>query len=224
MNTFLVPSLRSQTSKKFVLYASYDPGLSKNVVSAMETALKLTEVHVLINPEQHTAMALNFSQLATRLKEYETKVDQVDIFITSRLDIDDTTHVGSVEAIQKFACSGREKVSGKQQLDRGDDSDSGEDQGEVNSLDKFVDPPSIRVAYIQGGQLWFPSNKSSRAYGEVGKNVFLFCIIFSIVPRSFVLENVIFNASCFLLLQVSGRRGKNVSMTIFTNSLPSCNL
>jgi hypothetical protein len=161
LNTFFIPSLRAQNSKKFVLYASYDPDLSKNVVSTMEAALKLTEVHVLINPERHTSMALNYSQIATRLKEYEAKVDQIDIYITSRLDIDDTTHVGSVEAIQKFACSGREPtiVSSKDGEARGND-----DEKPI----VYREPPPIRVAYIQGGQLWFPSKKSSRPYGEVG--------------------------------------------------------
>jgi Putative rhamnosyl transferase len=162
MHTFLLPSLRFQSSKKFVLYASYDPDLSENVVSAMESALKLTEVHVLINPERHTAMALNFSEIALKLKEFESKVDKVDIYITSRLDIDDTTHVGSVEAIQKFACSGREEknLGGK---------DNGDGEGSVNIETVVQEPPPIRVAYIQGGQLWFPSKKPSRPYGEVGK-------------------------------------------------------
>jgi hypothetical protein len=157
LNTFFIPSLRAQTSNKFVLYASYDPGLSKNIVSAMESALKLTDVQVLINPERHTAMALNYSAIATKLKEYDPKIDTVEIYITSRLDIDDTTHVGSVEAIQKFACSGREKVV--------EDDDGG---GEKPAAVVFQEPPPVRVAYIQGGQLWFPSKKSSRPYGEVG--------------------------------------------------------
>lgn len=164
MNTFLIPSLQSQSKKQFVLYASYDPGLSTNVVSAMEAALKLTDAHVFINPETHTAMALNYSQIAWKLKEFDSKVDKIDIYITSRLDIDDTTHIGSVEAIQNFACSGREIVAKKE--------NSGKDRGLGKPV--FQEPPPIRVAYIQGGQLWFPSKKSSRPYGEVGKLNFLF--------------------------------------------------
>jgi hypothetical protein len=165
MNTFLIPSLRSQSSKKFVLYASYDPGLGKNVVSAMEAALKLTGAHVFLNPERHPAMALNYSQVAIKLKEYESKVDAIDIYITSRIDIDDTTHVGSVEAIQNFACSGREKVLHKENSS----GSSSEDTRLEKKTKGFQEPPPIRVAYIQGGQLWFPSKKSSRPYGEVGK-------------------------------------------------------
>lgn len=161
MNTFLIPSLQSQSCKKFVLYASHDPGLSKNIVSAMKAALKLTKIHVFTNLERHPAMALNYSQIAIKLKEYDSRVDTIDIYITSRLDIDDTTHVGSVEAIQNYACSGREKVVTKENSIN----------DEENSLEKtvFQEPPPIRVAYIQGGQLWFPSEKSSRPYGEVGK-------------------------------------------------------
>lgn len=152
MHTFFLPSLAAQSARSFVLYASYDPALSPALVTAMHDALTLTGVHVTTAAEVATAMGRGYAALAAELAELDPRVNDVDLFVTSRLDIDDTTHVGSVEAVQAFACDGGSGGGGKRGAAKGKDSKDG--------------PPPVRVAYVQGGQLWFPSAKAARPYGD----------------------------------------------------------
>jgi hypothetical protein len=155
LHTFFLPSLAAQSARSFVLYASYDPELSPALVAAMHDALALTGVHVTTAAEVATAMGRGFAELAAELTAVDPRVNDVDLFVTSRLDIDDTTHVGSVEAIQTFACSDGASAATK----RGAAKASKGKETEAN-------PPPVRVAYVQGGQLWFPSHKTSRPYGD----------------------------------------------------------
>ena len=83
-------------------------------------------------------MERNFTNIVHLLTPVDFRVEDADMYITSRLDIDDTVHVQSVAAVQKFACSGT-----------------------------GADAP-VRVAYIQQGQLWFPSLSPLHPYGQVG--------------------------------------------------------
>ncbi len=127
--TFMVPSLSSQTSRDYVLYASYDPKLSKAALQAFKDTLHTVPVHSVMNAETSTnEMALGFNQLAERLAETDPRVRDVDFFVTSRLDVDDAAHVGAIEAIQKYACS--------------------PSTSEVSN---------VRVMYVLNGTLWFPN-------------------------------------------------------------------
>lgn len=156
LNTFLIPCLRAQTNKQFVIYVSYDSELSPPLLTAMHAALNATGIYVLASPERHTAMGMNYSQIISKLRGVDPRIENVELYITSRLDVDDAAHVRSVEAVQNFACSGGASISG-----------GGGSIGNKNN--KMGEPPPLRVAYIQGGQLWFPSKNSSRPYGEIGK-------------------------------------------------------
>ena len=164
LHTFLIPCLRSQTNKKFILYVSYDPELKFSVVTAMHAALNLTGAYVIASPERDTSMMLTYSQIAEKLGNIDRRVNNIDLFITSRLDLDDITHVGSVEAIQNFACSGKKAAAeGAVTNNEAGAMSSSKMQGMTDDI------PPVRVAYIQGGQLWFPSKKGNRPYGDVGK-------------------------------------------------------
>jgi hypothetical protein len=138
MKTFMIPNLNAQTTQNFVLYASYDSRLKPSTLRAFSDALDLVNAHTLVNAERATSMQLNYTQLARRLAAHDPRVHDVQLFVTSRIDIDDATHVQSVEAVQRFACEGG------------------------------AGAPKVRVAYVQGGQLWFPSTSPRAVYGMAG--------------------------------------------------------
>jgi Putative rhamnosyl transferase len=150
METFMIPSLSSQTSRDYVLYASYDPKLSKAALQAFKDTLNIVPVHSVLNPETSTnEMALGFNELAEKLAGIDPKVRDIDLFVTSRLDVDDAAHVGAVEAIQKYAC--RPSPSSVSSFAISSDNDNGKTEDSNNN------DSNVRVMYILNGTLWFPN-------------------------------------------------------------------
>ena len=148
METFMVPSLSSQTSKDYVIYASYDPKLGKAALQAFNDTLNLVPVHSVLSPETSTnEMALGFNELADKLAKVDPRVRSVDLFVTSRLDVDDAAHVGAVEAIQEYACS--------PPLSSSTSTDASNNKNTVTSQNMGV--CNVRVMYILNGTLWFPN-------------------------------------------------------------------
>jgi hypothetical protein len=148
----MVPSLSSQTSKDYVLYASYDSKLSKASLQAFKDTLDVVPVHSVVNAETSTnEMALGFNELAAKLEGIDPRVRDVDLFVTSRLDVDDAAHVGAVQAIQKYACSPSPSSSSSTTSSSatGDKKD-----GNNNVVSKIS---NVRVMYILNGTLWFPT-------------------------------------------------------------------
>ena len=147
LRTFLVPSLNAQTSQNFVFYASYDPKLGDAASQAFTDTLEgLHAAHVIALkqgvPDDGSWGALNFSSVATKLRAIDPRVQDVDLFITSRIDADDAAHFDAISSIQQYACSGG-----------------------VNA-DTATGRDAVRIAYLQKGQLWFPSGKDE--YGTAG--------------------------------------------------------
>lgn len=158
MRTFLVPSLTAQSTKNFVFYSSYDPELNPSAAQAFQDAVSsITAAHKIALKERLPADSkwaggnwanLNFSAATDHLLDIEPRVKDVDIFITSRIDSDDAAHYDTVAAFQQYACSG---------TDLGTDGRSSRGGKQ---------PPSVRLAYPQNGQLWFPSMEDH--YGTAG--------------------------------------------------------
>jgi hypothetical protein len=150
--TFMVPSLSSQTSMDYVLYASYDPKLNKAALQAFKDTLNIVPVHSVLNPETSTnEMALGFNKLAEKLEDIDPRVRDVDFFVTSRLDVDDAAHVGAVEAIQEYACS-PSSSSSSSVTKRAKDINAKEAEHS-----QIVNISPVRVMYILNGTLWFPN-------------------------------------------------------------------
>ncbi|KAH7619341.1 hypothetical protein Ndes2526B_g06310 [Nannochloris sp. 'desiccata'] len=149
--TFMVPSLSRQTSRDYVLYASYDPKLSKAALQAFKDTLDIVPVHAMLSPETSTnEMAFGFHELAEKLADIDSRVHEVDLFVTSRLDVDDAAHVGAIEAIQKFACSSSSSSTATNSAKDNNLSDA-----ENSKRLKNISP--VRVMYILNGTLWFPT-------------------------------------------------------------------
>jgi len=147
LRTFLVPSLNAQTSQNFAFYASYDPKLGNAALQAFtDTINGLHAAYVVALkqglPEDGNWGALNFSSIATKLQHIDPRVKDIDLFITSRIDADDAAHYDAISSIQEYACSGGANA----------DAASGQEK--------------VRVAYLQKGELWFPSGKDE--YGTAG--------------------------------------------------------
>jgi hypothetical protein len=136
MRTFFVPSLNAQTSQAFVVAAGYDPGLNNSVLAALDDTLGLMRVASLAAPETKVYPAVTHHSLAAKLERLDPRVHDVDLFITSRMDLDDAVHVGAVEGVQQYACS----VGGR-------------GNGSTNT-----DPvAAVRLVYMHKGALWHPS-------------------------------------------------------------------
>jgi hypothetical protein len=147
LRTFLVPSLNAQTSQNFAFYASYDPNLSNAASQAFTDTLHgLNAAHVVALkqgvPEDGNWGALNFSSIATKLHSIDPRVKDIDLFITSRIDADDAAHYDAISSIQQYACSGGANADAAHGRER------------------------VRLAYLQKGELWFPSVKHE--YGTAG--------------------------------------------------------
>lgn len=174
----MVPSLAAQTSKNFVLYASYDPELSNATVQSFKDTIALIPVHSIYNPETSTSgMALGFKELTERLATEDPRVKKAELLVISRLDIDDGAHVGAVEAIQQHACS----------------SPSGEPSN-VTSSSGISNPSNVRLMYITNGTLWFPTRdplgviRVPRPQFKIYRNL--------AVMQSIILAESTFLASC----------------------------
>jgi len=185
--TFMVPSLSSQTSKDFVLYASYDPKLSKAALQAFKDTLDIVPVHSVLSPEASTnEMALGFRNLAEKLADIEPRVREVDLFVTSRLDVDDAAHVGAVKAIQKYACSPSASSS--------DSAANNTKENNVKEGDHSVNNVNIspvRVMYILNGTLWFPNRDPLGALRVPRPD-------FKIYKNLAVMQSMIFSGSDFI--------------------------
>jgi hypothetical protein len=139
METFLLKSLRAQTSQRFVLYAAHDPKLPAVTLQPFLDALRSLGARAVIHAERTTAMELGFAALVDQLSAADPRVRNAELFVTSRWDLDDAAHVGAVEGVQALACGG-----------------GGEGAGQA-----------VRVVYLAStGALWFPS-ASKGAYGEI---------------------------------------------------------
>jgi hypothetical protein len=146
LRTFLVPSLNAQASQNFVFYASYDPKLSDAASQAFTYTLdSLKAAHVIASKQdvpENGNWTLNFSSIAAKLHSIDPQVEGVDLFITSRIDADDAAHFDAISSIQNYACSGGAHADSASRRD------------------------AVRLAYLQKGELWFPSGKDE--YGTAG--------------------------------------------------------
>ena len=202
METLMVPSLATQTSKNFVLYASYDPNLSNSTIVAFKDTLELIPVHSILNPESSTnSMALGFKELTERLRNLDPRVENAKIYVISRLDVDDAAHVRAVEAIQQHACSHPENtklISQKSNNGGGDMSNIGNDNsiGDAPSDQLEAKQTNVRVMYITNGTLWFPTRdplgvlRVPRPIFKIYRNL--------AVMQSMILTGAQFIASCQL--------------------------
>ncbi|KAG7669939.1 hypothetical protein Ndes2526B_g06311 [Nannochloris sp. 'desiccata'] len=147
LRTFLVPSLNAQTSQNFAFYASYDANLGNTASQAFKNTINgLHAAHIVALeqgvPEDGNWAALNFSSIAAKLQSVDPRVKDIDLFITSRIDADDAAHFDAISSTHEYACSGGANADTASRRDR------------------------VRVAYLQKGELWFPSEKDQ--YGTAG--------------------------------------------------------
>jgi hypothetical protein len=190
LRTFLLPSLNAQTSQNFAFYASYDPKLSEAASQAFTDMLNgLNAAHVVALkqgiPEDGNWGALNFSSIATELHSIDPRVKGVDLFITSRIDADDAAHFDAISSIQQYACSGG-----------------------ANSDQSASKRDAVRLAYLQKGELWFPSGKDEHGTAGVwktGKNVDDLYRVLAIM-QSMVLSGKKFVRACSGKLNVYSMR------------------
>jgi hypothetical protein len=189
LRTFLVPSLNAQTSQNFAFYASYDPKLSDAASQAFTDTLDgLNAAHVVTLkqgvPAKGNWGALNFSSVAAKLHSIDPRVKDVDLFITSRIDADDAAHFDAIASIQQYACSGGANADGPSRRD------------------------AVRLAYLQQGELWFPSGKDEYGTAGVwksGKDVDDLYRVLAIM-QSMVLSGKKFTSTCSGKLNVYGLR------------------
>jgi hypothetical protein len=135
MNTFFVSSLSAQTSRSFVVLASYDPGLSAAAKQVLALALARLPVPAVAEParaagREANAAALVYGRVAGLLQRrgiLGRGGAGHDLYLTSRLDLDDAVHRSAVGALQALACG------------------AGRDRG-----------GAIHVAYVKPGLMWAP--------------------------------------------------------------------
>ena len=168
MRTFLIPSLNAQSTKQWVYYASYDPGLGSSAARGFEDALSSVQAaYTIAHKEPMPAGGdwshLNFSAVTDTLAAVDPGIRDVDFFITSRIDNDDATHFDTVASFQRYACSAAPYKRGS-----------------------TTSSTPVRLAYPQGGQLWFPSARehygAAGAWKTSGKGVDDLYRVMSIMP------------------------------------------
>ncbi len=140
-------------------YASYDPDLSLAASRGFEDAVSSVKAaHVIALKERAPAGGdwanLDFGTVATTLAKIDPEVKNIDIYITSRVDSDDAAHAGIVQAFQHYACNVKSP------------GDEFSVNGASKSTKKAKKQAQVKVAYPQGGLLWFPS--ANESYGAAG--------------------------------------------------------
>jgi hypothetical protein len=134
MRAFFVASLNAQTSQRFVVSVAHGHGLDAATLQALRDTLGLLHAPTLTKAEHNLVRfrSLTLGAVAAQLAARGGAAAQgVELFVTSRMDVDDAAHVGAVEGVQAHACAGGQGAE-----------------------------EAVRLVYMHEGALWFPSTEA----------------------------------------------------------------
>lgn len=147
LRSFLIPNLNAQTSQNFILYVAYDPAISPAILEALRATVEHANQKTILSPEANTTNpSFNMPIIMKHISQWDTRVLDVSITITSRIDLDDLAHTKVVAVVQSTACS-----------------------APFPGIKRGL---SVKLLYIDRGMLWYPSTE--HPYGQTceWKNAF----------------------------------------------------